>query len=159
MTDLGVTKTHSHPHVSNDNPYSEAQFTTLKYRPEFPNRSYNTEHRHRGIAMLPPADVHAGRVDAKLAARAEILEAAFAAHPERFVRGLPKPAVLPPRSVDQPTEAPAAARRREIRPRRIASEPRTPPRQGHGYPPPQRRCCRHDHLRRLDYSHGSPLST
>ena len=111
LTDLGVTKTHSRPHVSNDNPYSEAQFKTLKYRPEFPDRFgsiedarafcraffrwYNTEHRHSGIAMLTPADVHAGRADAKLAARADVLAAAFAAHPERFVGGLPQPAVLP----------------------------------------------------------------
>ncbi len=111
LADLGVTKTHSRPHVSDDNPYSEAQFKTLKYRPEFPDRFgsledarefckcffdwYNREHRHSGIAMLTPDDVHFGRVDRVLAQRRVVLAAAYAAHPERFVRHAPTPREVP----------------------------------------------------------------
>ena len=111
LGDLGGTKTHSRPHVSNDNPFSEAQFKTLKYRPEFPERFgaimdargfcqvffpwYNTEHRHSGIGSLTPADVHFGRAAHRVAARAEVLALAYAAHPDRFVRGLPHPAPVP----------------------------------------------------------------
>lgn len=111
LADLGVTKTHSRPHVSNDNPFSEAQFKTMKYRPEFPDRFgsivdargfcqtffpwYNTEHHHSGIGLLTPEDVHFGRAASRLAARAEVLAAAYAAHPERFVRGLPQPPAVP----------------------------------------------------------------
>ena len=105
--ELGVQPSHSRPHVSDDNPYSEAQFKTFKYSPGYPDRFpdyehahahcrrflpwYNHEHRHSGIAFLTPADVHYGRVDAVLAVHAAALHAAFAAHPERFVRGLPTP--------------------------------------------------------------------
>jgi len=105
LANLGVTKTHSRPHVSDDNPYSEAQFKTLKYRPDFPKRFsclpasllhcrpffkwYNDEHRHSGIAMLTPSDLHAGRATAVLAARGQVLVAAYARNPERFVHGLP----------------------------------------------------------------------
>jgi len=97
--------------VSNDNPYSEAQFKTLKYRPEFPDRFgclqdaravcgdlmywYCREHHHSGLGMLTPYEVHHGLGSAKLAARAEVLTAAYATHPERFPRGLPKPNDLP----------------------------------------------------------------
>src|SRR5262245_6946747 len=111
LADLGVTKTHSRPHVSNDNPYSEAQFKTLKYRPEFPERFgsledaraycadffrwYNTEHHHSGIALLTPHDVHHGLAEEKLAQRASVLKRAHAEHPERFTRGVPKPQPLP----------------------------------------------------------------
>jgi putative transposase len=111
LADLGITRTHSRPHVSNDNPFSEAQFKTLKYRPEFPDRFgsieaarafcqpffawYNTEHRHSGIGLLTPAMVHYGDADRVRAARQEILDAAYAAHPERFVRKLPEPPALP----------------------------------------------------------------
>jgi len=111
LADLGVTKTHSRPHVSNDNPFSEAQFKTLKYRPEFPDAFgsimdargfcqvffpwYNTEHHHCGIALLTPEDVHRGRAAARLAARAEVLASAYAVHPERFVHGVPQPAPAP----------------------------------------------------------------
>ncbi len=111
LADLGVTKTHSRPHVSNDNPYSEAQFKTLKYRPGFPDRFhsieearafcqtffrwYNTEHRHAGIGLLPPEAVHYGRAEAMYEARAQTLTAAHAAHPERFVRQPPRPPELP----------------------------------------------------------------
>ena len=111
LSDLGVTKTHSRPYVSNDNPFSEAQFKTLKYRPEFPERFgsiqdargfghvffpwYNTEHRHSGIGLLTPEDVHYGRAAHRVAARAAVLALAYAAHPERFVRGMPHPAPAP----------------------------------------------------------------
>ena len=111
LADLGVLKTHSRPYTSTDNPYSEAQFKTLKYRPEFPEwfdsieqarafcRSffawYNDQHRHSGIGLMTPAAVHYGRAKELHAARARILEAAYAATPERFVRGAPKPPTLP----------------------------------------------------------------
>jgi len=108
---LGVTKSHSRPHVSNDNPFSESQFKTLKYRPEFPDRFgsqqdahafckpffhwYNHEHYHSGLGMLTPATVHYGRAAEVRAQRQETLNTAFAAHPERFVRKPPEPASLP----------------------------------------------------------------
>lgn len=111
LADLGVTKTHSRPHVSNDNPFSEAQFKTLKYRPDFPDRFgsieharahgadfftwYNTEHRHSGLGLHTPFDVHFGLAEAKRAQRAGVLAAAYAATPERFVRRPPTPALLP----------------------------------------------------------------
>ena len=111
LADLGVTKTHSRPHVSNDNPFSEAQFKTLKYRPEFPDRFgsiedarafcvgffhwYNNEHYHSGLALLTPATVHYGETAAVLAQRREILAAAYQQHPERFVRRAPQPAEPP----------------------------------------------------------------
>ncbi len=111
LADLGVTKTHSRPHVSNDNPYSEAQFKTLKYRPDFPDRFgsledarahctdffpwYNTEHRHSSLGLHTPHDVHLGLAKARRDHRAKVLAAAYAATPERFVRRLPTPAPLP----------------------------------------------------------------
>jgi putative transposase len=111
LADLGVTKSHSRPHCSNDNPYSEAQFRTLKYRPEFPDRFgsyqdahafcgrffrwYNHEHRHSGIGFHTPADVHYSRAELVQAQRATVLSAAYAEHPERFVRKPPVPPALP----------------------------------------------------------------
>jgi len=111
LSDLGVTKTHSRPYVSDDNPFSEAQFKTLKYRPDFPkcfgslidarahftrfDRWYNHEHHHGGIADLTPADVHFGRGQARLDARQLVLDAAYADHPERFVKGRPLAPLLP----------------------------------------------------------------
>lgn len=111
LSDLGVTKTHSRPYTSTDNPFSEAQFRTMKYRPEFPNRFgclqharsfcgpffrwYNTVHRHSALAMLTPHDVHNGLAAQRLADRAKVLAAAYALHPERFPRGLPTPGTLP----------------------------------------------------------------
>ena len=108
LADLGVTKTHSRPQVSNDNPYSEAQFKTLKYRPEFPQRFgclvdarnhcrtffdwYNTQHLHSGIAMLTPQAVHYGEADTILKHRTKTLEMARMKNPLRF-KG--KPLVLP----------------------------------------------------------------
>jgi putative transposase len=111
MADLGVTRTHSRPHVSDDNPYSEAQFKTMKYHPTFPERFgsiqdarafcrvffpwYNAEHRHDALALLTPEAVHYGRTEAILEQRRIVLEAAYAAHPERFVRKPPEPAAPP----------------------------------------------------------------
>jgi len=111
LVDLGVTQTHSRPHVSNDNPYSESQFKTLKYRPDFPDRFgsiqdarawcrrffpwYNDVHRHSGLAWLTPADVHYGRAEHIFADRAIVLEAASLRHPERFVKGPARPPRLP----------------------------------------------------------------
>ena len=111
LADLGITKSHSRPYTSNDNPYSEAQFKTLKYRPEFPGRFgcvqdarafgrvffpwYNDEHHHAGIGLLTPADVHYGRAQQVYQARQKVLLAAHLAHPERFVHGQPRPPALP----------------------------------------------------------------
>jgi putative transposase len=130
LATLGITKSHSRPHVSNDNPFSESQFKTLKYRPEFPGRFgsqeharsfcvpffhwYNEEHYHSGIGLLTPAMVHYGLASAVIAARQQTLEDAYAAHPERFVNKLPSPPKLltevwinPPRTGDQqPTQNP-----------------------------------------------------
>jgi len=114
LADLGVTKTHSRPHVSNDNPYSEAQFKTLKYRPDFPDRFgsiehsrghcgdffgwYNREHHHSGLGYLTPHEVHYGLASERIAQRAVVLAEAYARHPERFPHGIPKPAE-PPKEV------------------------------------------------------------
>jgi len=111
LADLGVTKTHSRPHVSNDNPYSESQFKTLKYHPEFPDRFgslqdarsflldffqwYNTMHHHSGLGWLTPWDVHHGMAETRLAERGVVLRKAFEATPERFVQGAPTPPALP----------------------------------------------------------------
>ena len=114
LADLGVTKTHSRPYVSNDNPYSESQFKTMKYCPQFPSHFgsaedgrlfccgffdyYNFHHRHSGIGLMTPADVHYGRAEQLTTARRQILLEAQQAHPERFVRGTPQPPVLPPQA-------------------------------------------------------------
>jgi len=111
LSDLGVTKTHSRPYTSTDNPYSEAAFKTLKYRPGFPARFtsinearefcraffcwYNESHRHSGIGLMTPTDVHHGRAEQTHAARAHVLNTAYAATPERFVRRPPRPPALP----------------------------------------------------------------
>jgi putative transposase len=111
LAELGVTKTHSRPYVSNDNPYSESQFKTLKYCPQFPKRFgsiqdvrafggpffeyYNNEHRHSGIGLMTPAAVHYGMAKQLTAARQETLLAAYRSHPERFVHKPPQPPELP----------------------------------------------------------------
>jgi putative transposase len=111
LADLGVTKTHSRPYTSTDNPYSEAQFKTLKYRPDFPDRFgsilharsfgrpffswYNQEHRHSGIGLMTPATVHYGQAAAVRERRAQVLAAAYAENPDRFVHGAPQPPRLP----------------------------------------------------------------
>lgn len=110
LVDLGIDRSHNRPHTSNDNPYSEAAFKTLKYCPAFPDRFddvhharrfckkffayYNDEHYHSGIALLTPATVHNGNVDKVQAARAQVLTAAYAEHPERFSRR-PRPLPMP----------------------------------------------------------------
>jgi putative transposase len=111
LADLGVAKTHSRPYTSTDNPYSEAQFKTLKYRPGFPARFdsieharafcreffawYNHHHRHGGIGLMTPATVHYGRAERTHAERQRVLDRAYAATPERFVRRAPTPPPVP----------------------------------------------------------------
>ena len=122
LADLGVTKTHSRPHVSNDNPFSESQFKTMKYMPEFPGRFgsiqdsrvfsrsffdyYNLEHRHSGIALMTPKALHYGLAEGIQAERKQTLLQAYARHPERFVRKLPTPPSLPGKVwINPPKEA------------------------------------------------------
>ena len=124
LIDLEVARTHSRPHVSDDNPYSEAQFKTLKYRPDFPDRFgsiadarahcqrffrwYNHEHRHGGIGLMAPAAVHDGTAAALTAQRAVTLDAAYAAHPIRFKGRAPKPPTLPIAAwINPPKQEPA----------------------------------------------------
>jgi putative transposase len=123
LADLGVTKSHSRPHCSNDNPYSEAHFKTLKYRPEFPGRFgsiedgrafcqrffrwYNHEHRHSGLGFHTPAAVHFSHAEGIHDKRVRVIQAAYVAHPERFVRQVPLPPALPgPAWINKPTEVP-----------------------------------------------------
>ena len=121
MADLGVAKSHSRPYQSNDNPYSEAHFKTLKYRPDYPDRFgsvadarawaerffawYNHEHHHSGLALLTPFDVHYGWTDHVLAKRQAVLDRAYATHPERFVKGSPAPARPPEAAWINPPKA------------------------------------------------------
>ena len=111
LIDLDVVKSHSRPHVSDDNPYSEAQFKTLKYRPDYPERFgclvdarawaqtffawYNEDHHHTGLGLLTPVVVHSGNAETVLQKRQQVLDIAYAAHPERFVNHPPVPAQLP----------------------------------------------------------------
>jgi putative transposase len=123
MADLGITKTHSRPHVSDDNPYSESHFRTLKYRPGFPERFgslqdarsfsqeffawYNQEHRHSGLGLLSPAVVHYGLAPKTIERRRAVLDAAYGAHPERFVRKPPQPLAAPKEVwINKPQPAP-----------------------------------------------------
>ncbi len=124
LRELGVGRSFSRPHVSDDNPYSEAQFKTFKYAPDYPDffpsyeraraycsahvDHYNNHHRHSGIAFFTPSDVHHHRIDAVLEVRTATLDAAHAAHPERFVRGAPI-ARRPPAAVyiNPPKELPS----------------------------------------------------
>jgi putative transposase len=108
---LGVSKSHSRPRTPTDNPYSEAQFKTMEYRPDDPQEFstikqardwvrefvqwYNQEHHHTGLALMPPAVVHHGQVEQVGQQRQQVLDAAYAAHPERFVRGKPTLPKLP----------------------------------------------------------------
>jgi putative transposase len=116
-----VTKTHSRPHTSDDNPYSEAQFKTLKYRPDFPERFgsledarafcqdffrwYNTEHHHSAIGLMTPEVVHYGLAQEVFQAREKVLLAAYEAHPERFVKKVPAPLSLPQAAWINPPKA------------------------------------------------------
>jgi putative transposase len=111
LADLSVTKTHSRPYTSNDNPFSESQFRTMKYRPAFPDRFgciqdgrafcqiffpwYNDDHRHSGIGMMTPAMVHYGLASEVRENRQSVLDAAYRLHPERFVGEPPRPHLLP----------------------------------------------------------------
>lgn len=111
LSDLGVTKTHSRPHTSNDNPFSESQFKTMKYRPEFPKRFgsiedarqfcvgffdwYDRQHHHCGIGLMTPETVHYGLAEQVTLARHQVLEEAYRQHPERFVHKQPEPPRLP----------------------------------------------------------------
>ncbi len=111
LIDLDVVKSHSRPHVSDDNPFSEAQFKTLKYRPDYPDRFaslaaarawaqnffawYNHEHHHTGLGLLTPAIVHAGQAEAVRQQRQATLLAAYEKHPDRFVKGAPTATPLP----------------------------------------------------------------
>jgi putative transposase len=111
LSDLGITKSHSRPHVSNDNPYSESQFKTLKYRPDFPQqcasveearafcqeffRWYNADHHHSGIGWHTPEAMHYGEAASRQLTRTAALGAAYAAHPERFVSRAPTPPAIP----------------------------------------------------------------
>lgn len=111
LADLGVTKSHSRPYTADDNPFSEAQFKTMKYRPDYPDRFgslleardwggdffrwYNGEHHHTALGLLTPADVHFGRAAQVRQQRQIVLQRAYDQHPERFVRGIPHPADLP----------------------------------------------------------------
>ena len=124
LADLGVTQSHSRPHVSDDNPFSESQFKTLKYRPDFPGRFdsieaarrhcqtffawYNDDHHHGGLGLHTAADIHYGTAEAVRNKRAAVLTDAYRAHPERFIRKPPEPPHLPTGSwinpPDQPTE-------------------------------------------------------
>ena len=122
LADLGVLQSHSRPHQSNDNPYSESQFKTLKYCPTFPKRftslpaaqafintffqHYNHHHRHSGIGLHTPADVHHGRADTVRAARQAVLDAAYAAHPERFRRPPSAPTLPEAQWINRPQETP-----------------------------------------------------
>jgi putative transposase len=139
LAELDVTRSLSRPHVSNDNPFSESQFKTMKYRPSFPRRFgsfedaqafcrvffpwYNTQHRHSGIAFLTPADVHHGRAPEILAARQATLAAAYVAHPERFVGKPPVAPKLPENAwINSPSrkttlqDAPGTTRRTSVDP-------------------------------------------
>ena len=111
LRDLQVTKTHTRPYTPDDNPYSEAQFKTMKYRPDYPDYFasflaahtwartfidwYNNDHHHSGLALMTPAIVHHGLVEPIQTQRQQVLQAAYQAHPERFVRGQPIPPQLP----------------------------------------------------------------
>jgi putative transposase len=126
LADLGITQSHSRPHVSDDNPFSEAQFKTMKYRPDFPGRFcsieaarqhcqiffpwYNDEHRHSALGLHTPADVHYGTAAAIRQQRGTVLTAAYHAHPERFVRKPPEPPALPTGSwINPPNQKDATA--------------------------------------------------
>lgn len=129
LADLGIEKTHSRPHVSNDNPYSESQFKTMKYRPEFPDRFgcledargfcqeffrwYNTQHHHGGIAFLTPEAVHYGQGRQILEARQQVLNAAYAQHAERFVRKPPQIPAVPTAVWINPPAATTGGERKE----------------------------------------------
>ena len=111
LEDLGISKSHSRPYTSNDNPYSEAQFKTMKYRPDYPHRFqdlkqarawavpffdwYNNQHRHSSLGLMTPEMVHFGRSAQVTDQRTQVLQTDYERHPERFVKGVPHPPCLP----------------------------------------------------------------
>jgi putative transposase len=126
LSDLGVTKTHSRPYTSTDNPYSEAQFRTLKYRPQFPDRFgsmedarvfcreffewYNKEHHHTGIGLLTPHQMHSRQAKEVSRQRQNVLSDFYRRHPERFVKGEPVPPKVPDAAwINKPEEKQDAA--------------------------------------------------
>ncbi len=125
LADLGVTKTHSRRHVSDDNPFSESQFQTIKYRFEFPDRFgslqdarrfchvffswYSTEYHHSGIGLLTPEVLHYGRADQVIDQRQVVLTQAFERNPERFVRAHPQPPARPTAVWINPRPPPASS--------------------------------------------------
>ena len=126
LADLGITKTHSRPYTSSDNPYSESNFKTLKYRPAFPARFdsiehardhcrrffgwYNHQHRHSAVGLMTPVAVHHGTAPELHQLRARVLDAAYQQHPERFVRKPPTPPALPTAAwINKPADAKEAA--------------------------------------------------
>lgn len=129
LADLGVTKSHSRPHVSDDNPFSESQFKTLKYRPDFPDRFgsiqdakafcqaffswYNLEHYHSGIGLLTPASVHTGTAGEIVETRKQTLLVAYQNHPERFVRKIPQPPEIPMAAWINPPRTPPSEEARQ----------------------------------------------
>jgi putative transposase len=132
MADLGVTKTHSRPHVSNDNPFSESHFKTMKYRPDYPDyfgsiqdarawaeaffQWYNHQHHHNSLVLLTPAVVHFGKAEQFQEKRQQVLQAAFTRHPERFVRGAPRAGKLPSAVWINPPKAKPEAERFLVEP-------------------------------------------
>ena len=140
LADLGVTKSHSRPHVSDDNPYSESQFKTMKYRPDYPERFgcvidartwsrsfigwYNHEHHHSALGLMTPADVHFGRAAQIRQKRQQVLQMAYEQHPERFVKGLPQPPQLPEAVwINPPQKAEQASERTLAEPLLYAGAP------------------------------------
>ena len=111
LADLGVSESHSRPHVSNDNPFSEAQFKTMKYQPTYPKRFgsqadahswaqtffpwYNFDHHHSGLGLMTPAAIHYGQAAQLWQQRQAVLQQAYATHAQRFVKGVPQPPALP----------------------------------------------------------------
>lgn len=146
LADLGVTKTHSRPYTSDDNPFSESQFKTMKSRPEFPDRFesleaatafcrrfftwYNEDHQHSGIALLTPSQLHHGRAQEVTEKRREVLRAAWLAHPERFVHGMPEPPAVPTAVWINPPVATQAAQ--PVGPESTTAIPDHPPCPGDG---------------------------
>jgi putative transposase len=150
LASLGVTKSHSRPHVSNDNPFSESQFKTLKYRPEFPERFesfdaalsfcreffawYNDEHYHSGIDLLTPSSLHYGRAQQVLDHRHQVMQAAYARHPDRFVKGCPRPKQVPSAVWINPPAASPISEKNGLRALECTSKPQaslTHPRLGY----------------------------
>ena len=124
MADLGIIKTHSRPYTSNDNPFSEAQFKTLKYHHSFPTSFgciedaqtflrgvfnwYNRQHRHSGIGYVTPESLHTGKAHHIREKRCAVLRSAYAKHPERFVKGIPSPPKIPEAAWINKPQEPAA---------------------------------------------------